>query len=123
PGMVLTYRENDGFANLVCDWVAQCVLQKSLAKNAVRFVREKFLFKIPGNEGFRLFSFLRCKSNCITLIREQLGSDFSAGIQNFWVNQVPIFHPINQRIPESWVATLAPEGGVRIPQHSPLNFS
>jgi hypothetical protein len=56
--MVLTYCENDGFTNLVSDWVTQSIFYKCLA-NAVRFFREKLLFKISEKRMFRFLLLLQ----------------------------------------------------------------
>jgi len=120
--MVLAQGENDGFANFICDRVAQGIFKKGLSKDAVGFFREKFLFKIAGNKSLRFLPVFGGDGHGVAYIGKQLGGDFRSGIQHAGVYQESVFHAIEQRIAVGGVAAFAAKGGVGIPRHPALNF-
>ena len=122
--MLLTHREDNGLPDLPANRVADRILQESPTENRVRSFREKLPLKIALLERLLLLlSFVIGKRHHKTLVSEKLGSHLRSCVNDPGVDQIPIAHPVKQRVAKCRLATLTAEGAVSVEQQPALHLA
>ena len=122
--VVLADGEDDGFADFAADGITQGVFQKSLTKQLVGCIREKAFLELALFVGFFLIvaAVVGVVDNK-AFFGQQLGGDVSARIDDGGVDEVALFHAIEQGIAERGLAVFATEGAIGIEQQAAFGFA
>ncbi len=123
-GVVLADREDDGLADFAADRVAQGVLEESLTEDGVGGVGEESFLELALFEGLLLvLAGVVVERDDEALIGEQLRGDFRASVHHGRVDQVAVFHAVEQGIAEGRLAALAAEGAVGVQKQAALGLA
>ena len=122
--MVLAHRKDDGLADLPADRIAERILQESPAENRVGSLREKLPLEIALFERFLLLlPLVISEGHHKALVGEKLGGHLRPCVNNPRIDQMPIAHPVEQRVAKRRLATLAAKGAVRVEQQPVLHLT
>jgi len=122
--VVLADRKDDRLADLTANWVAQGVFEKRLAEELIGGIGEETLLELALLEDLLLIlaGIVRERDD-ESLVGKQLRRDPGAGIHDRGVDQVALFHAVQQRVTEGRLAVLAPERTVGIEQQAALGLA
>ncbi len=95
--MILADGKHDGFSDLAADGITKGVFEKDFAEELVGGGREEAFLEFTVLIGlYPVFAFIVCKLDDKALIGKELGGDFAAGINDGRIDQVAVFHAVEQ---------------------------
>ena len=119
--VVLADGKDDRLADLTADGVPQGVFKERLAEELIGGIGEKALLELALLKDLLLIlAGVVGERDDESLVGKQLSCDACAGIHDRGIDQVALFHAVQQGVAESRLAVLAPEGAVGVEEQTAL---